>query len=178
VKRILLIGFLSVFAAASVAGDDYPDCDVSRSMKIPFSSDYSTDVLSITITGSPCYEASLDVSITSESGDRLYHYAAPFKPHIAIQWDDPGLAADAERLVERFTDDISFDRTADLPVWLPENDYYEANYQVVQIDRTYYDELREKDWSVYTHLIHYEGWKVIAYDRERERTVVVSEGGL
>ena len=177
-KISLPLACFLVFAATPVIGDSPPDCDVSGDMKISFSSEDATDVLSITISESPCYEASLEVSIVSEDGDLLYHYEAPFKPHVATQWDDPGLATDAKRSVDRFMDDISFERTSDLPAWLPEDEYYEANYQVVQIDRAYYDKLRDNDWSVYTHKIHYEGWKVIAFDRQRERTVIVSEGGL
>lgn len=173
----LIVGLLAL-ATSSANGDSPPDCDVSAVTLIPFSSDDATDRLSVAISGSPCYEASLVVSITTNDGRSVYRYEAPFKPHVATQWDYPGLAEVAQSLVNRFLDDISFSRTRDLPEWLPKDDYYEANYQEVQVDRAYYEELREQDWPVYTHLIHYEGWKVIAYDRNKGRTVVVSEGGL
>ncbi len=118
------------------------------------------------------------VSIVSEAGDQLYLYEAPFKTHVAVQWDDPGLAEDAARLVRRLADQSSFTWTSDLPVWMPDREYYEANYQVLKIDRADYDRLRGKKWPVYTHPIHYERWRVITYNRQQDQAIVVSEGGL
>jgi hypothetical protein len=173
----LIVCFLA-FATTLANGDGPPDCDVSAVTLIPFSSEDATDRLSVVISGSPCYEASLALSITTEDGYAVYSYEAPFEPHVATQWDYPGLAEVAQGLVNRFLDDISFSRTRDLPEWIPKDEYYEANYQELRVDRAYYDKLRENDWPVYTHLIHYEGWKVIAYDRNKGQTVVVSQGGL
>ena len=177
--RIALIvsGFL-LLAAVSAVGESYPGCLGGSQHNVPFTSEAATDILAVSIDGSPCYEATLEVSVTSEEGDQLYHYEARFKPHVVMHWENPELPEEANRLVRRFNNPISFSKANQLPKWLPKEDYYEANYQVLQVDRAYYDMLREQDWFVYTHLIHYEGWRVITYDRKKQKMVVISEGGL
>lgn len=172
ITTILVIGFIPAF------GSEYPGCDVTKETQVNFSTSAATDRLSISISGQPCYEASLSITITAQDGRQLYSYEAPFKSHIAIQWDDPGIDADAEKFAVELFDDYRFGMTSDLPAWLPEDDYYESNYQVVQIERDYYEVLRENQWPTFSHPIHYEGWKVIAFDRGKNESVVVSEGGL
>ena len=174
----LLIVTIFLLACEPSAGGDYPDCDVSRQLQVSFSGPSSVDQLAITIQGSPCYEASLEVFIASATGARLYEYEARFKPHVAVHWEDSSLDGDAERLADRFVDSESFGLTSDLPRWMPEADYYEANYQIIQISKDDYEELRRKDWITYTHSVHYEGWRVVAFDPENQRSLIVSEGTL
>jgi hypothetical protein len=114
----------------------------------------------------------------SESGNVLYEYEAKFKPLVAVHWEDSSLDKDAERLADRFVDPESFGLTGELPKWLPEADYYEANYQILQISRERYEELLRKKWITYTHSVHYEGWRVVAFDPENQTSIVVSEGTL
>jgi hypothetical protein len=122
--RILLpIVTAFLLACESSAGGDYPDCDVTRQSQVSFAGIESEDQLAITIQGSPCYEASLVISIASATGTRLYEYEARFKPHVAVHWEDSSLDEDAERLAERFIETESFGVTSDLPQWLPEADY-------------------------------------------------------
>ena len=118
------------------------------------------------------------VSISSAGGSRLYEYEARFKPHVAVHWEDSSLDGDAERLADRFLETESFGLTSDLPQWLPEADYYEANYQIIQISKEDYEELLLKDWITYTHKVHYEGWRVVTFDPEGRRSIIVSEGKL
>jgi hypothetical protein len=175
----LLAITLFLLGTSLAYGDKHPDCEVTKESQISFSSKDAADRLSMAISGSPCYEASLDISITANDGRLLYHYEAPLAKHLVAPWDDPGLLAEeVEWFASRILSQESIGRTSDLPVWLPKDEYYEANYQVIQVDRDYYEELREYDWIVYTHHIYYEGWRVIAYDQQQARTVVVSEGGL
>ena len=174
----LLAATVFLFSCESSAGDDYPDCDVSRQSLVSFAGPDSKDQLAVTIQGSPCYEASLTISIASATGTRLYEYEASFKPHTAVHWEEPGLDGVAERLADRLVDPESFSLTSGLPQWLPEADYYEANYQVIQISKEQYEELRTKDWVTYTHSVHYEGWRVVAFDPENQRSIIVSEGTL
>ena len=118
------------------------------------------------------------VSISSADGSRLYEYEARFKPHVAVHWEDSSLDGDAQRLAGRFLESESFGLTSDLPRWLPEADYYEANYQIIQISKEDYEELLRKDWITYTHKVHYEGWRVVTFDPENQRSIIVSEGTL
>ena len=171
----LLVITLFVLGTGLAHGDDYPDCEVTKESQISFSSEDAADRLSITISGSPCFESSLDISITANDGRLLYHYEAPFAKHLVAPWEDPAiLAEEVEWFANRVLGQESVGHTSDLPVWLPEDEYFDANYQVIQVDRDYYEEIREYDWIVYTHNIHYDGWRVIAYDQQQARTVVVS----
>jgi hypothetical protein len=146
----LLIVTTFLFACESSAGGDHPDCDISRQSQVSFAGPDSEDQLVITIQGSPCYEASLAVSIESATGTRLYEYEARFKPHVAVHWEDSSLNEDAERLADRFIEPESFSLTSDLPRWLPEADYYEAHYQIIQISREDYEALLLKDCEIPT----------------------------
>ena len=169
---------LLLLAATLAIGDSYPSCSVASKRNVPFTSWAGTDMLEVSINGNPCYEATLVLTITSEEGHRLYRYEAPFKLHVAAHWEDPDLAEDAKRLIQRFNDHVSFSKSSELPKWSSVEDYYEANYQVLQVDRAYYEMLLQQDWFVYTHKIHYEGWRVITFDRLKQQMVVVSEGGV
>ena len=177
-KTSILTTAILILELIPAYGSDYPNCDISRETQVSFSNPDATDRLSITISGKPCYEASLTILITAQGGRQLYRYEAPFKLHVAIQWDDPGLDKDAERLANRLFDDYWFGLTSELPAWLAEEEYSEANYQIVQIGRDYYEALRESHWATYSHPIHYEGWRVITFDPGKNEAVVVSEGGV
>ena len=130
------------------------------------------------IRGTPCYNASLAVFITSSKGTRLYKYEAEFKPHVAAHWQDPSLDRNAKELADRFVDPTSFSLGSSLPEWMPESDYYEANAQVIRVGRDEYEKIRIRDWITYTHPLHYEGWRIVAFDPENERAIVVAEGIL
>lgn len=163
---------------SNVSGSGSPDCDITRESAVSVAGQDSKDRLIVSIKGSPCYEASLAVSVISEGGGQLYEYVARFKQHTSSHWEDPSLDEDARYVVERFVDPNAFGLTSELPLWMPEADYYEQHYQSIQISREDYDELRQKAWVTYTHPIHYEGWRVVAFDRENQRSIVVSEGTL
>ena len=178
IKISLLTVSLFALALSPAFGDEYPSCAITAESQVAFSSEDASDRLTITISGTPCWKARLDISITAEDGRRLYHYHKLFKRHVPVQWDDPGLAKAAERLARRLIEQDSFGRTNELPIWSPNDEYYEANYQVVVLDRNYYNDLREMDWITFTHLIHYEGWRVVAFDQKLQRAVPVSAGTL
>lgn len=173
-----LLAVISMLGLHSASAAELPACDISETASVHFSSEESADVLAVSISGKPCYEATLVATIASENGERWYHYEARFKPHTAVHWEDPSLDKDAEQEANEFVADESFGLTSELPEWLPEAEYYDAHYQVIQISKSEYEELRQHNWVTYTHSIHYEGWRVIAFDRDEQRTIIVSEGTL
>ena len=177
-KRIAIALCAPLLLVTSAGSQDYPGCSVQSKGNAPFTSDAGTDYLSVSINGNPCYEAMLVVSIESESGKPLYQYDARFKPHVVMNAKNPELPEEAERLARRFHAQISYGRTSELPVWEAKHDYYESNHQELRVDKAYYDMLRQKDWITYTHKIHYAGWRVISFDRDKLKMVIVSEGPL
>ncbi len=178
------MNYLRVLAAIFVLGfhsacaDEYPACDIAETAQVQFSSDDSADVLSVIISGKPCYEATLVITIASENGAIWYRYEERFKQHVVTRWDNPLLDEDAQRLADRLTNQESFGLTSDLPIWLPKEEYYEQNYQTLEIEQARYEGLRNAKWVTYSHPIHYEGWKVIAFDQDKQDVVEVSGGGL
>jgi hypothetical protein len=169
---------ISVLGLHSANADDYVNCSISEETQVHFSNLESMDILTVSVSGAPCYEATLAITISSENGARWYHYEAPFKKHVVTHWEDPLLDEAATQLVQRLTDHNSFGLTSELPIWLPDDEYYEDNYQTIRVEKTYYEELQNVEWITYSHPIHYEGWKVIAFDQSKQVLVEVSEGGL
>ena len=177
VPRILLpFVAVSLLACQSFASSDYPNRDVSRMSQVSFEGSGTTDRLTIAIHGSPCYEASLAINISSANGTQLYKYESRFKPHVAVQWDDSRLDGDAEQLADRLVDPESFGLTSDLPPWRPDADYYEEHYQSIKISKEEYEKLRKGHWITYTHPIHYQGWRVaeLRHRRSAPRTTFAS----
>ena len=174
----MLTVLLLVLLFGPAFGDEHPNCEVTVESQVAFSSEDASDRLTITISGSPCYEGWVEISITTEDGRRLYYYRMPFIRHVAVEWSDPGLDKDAERLASVLVEQDSFGRTNELPIWSPRDENNEANYQVVLVNRDYYNNLRDVDWITFTHLIHSGGWKVVAFDQTLQRTVLVSAGTL
>ena len=168
---------LILFPIIAFAGD-YPDCNIMKETQIFFSNDKVKDILSINIKGQPCYDAELLIQIKDINGKILYKYSSRFKPHIAIQWDDPELDKDAMKFTEQSMKESNFKSTKALPSWMPEEDYYEEYYQEIMVSKSYYDNLRQKNWITFTHMNHYEGWQVVVFDREQNKVVIVSKGGL
>lgn len=172
IASILLLIPIIAFAGG------YPTCDVIKETHVLFSSSKIKDRLSIEIKGQPCYEADLIIRITNIHGKILYDYSAPFKPHVATQWDDPKLDEDAEKLADQVIKENNFQSSEFLSAWMPEDEYYEKNYQEIKVSKAYYEKLRQKKWITFTHPNHYEGWQVIVFDREQQKVVLVSTGGL
>ena len=153
-------------------------CEISKTSGVRFSTERYSDILSVSISGQSCAQSRLTITISSSDGEALYTYQAPFKRHTPTHADDPGLPQVAERLVNSLMDDDSFGRTSELPNWLPALEYYEAHYQELQLSEAEYEALRTQIWPTYEHLTYYEGWRIIAFDRDRNLAIVVSEGGL
>ena len=169
---------ISVLGLHSATADDYVNCSISKETQVHFSNPESLDILTVIISGAPCYEATLAITISADNGACWYHYEAPFKKHVVTHWEDPLLDEAAKQLIQRLTDQDSFGLTSELPIWLPEDEYYEDNYQTIQVEKAYYEELQNVEWITYSHPIHYEGWKVIAFDQSKQDLIEVSEGGL
>jgi hypothetical protein len=173
-----IITCILVLIPLIASAGDYPDCNIIKETNIFFSNDKVKDRLSIKIIGQPCYEAELIIQITDIQGKILYDYTAPFKSHIAVQWDDSELDEDAKKFAAQEIGEDNFKRTEALPVWMPEDEYYEENYQEIKVSKPYYEKLLQKHWITFTHRIHSEGWKVIVFDREQQKVILVSAGGL
>lgn len=125
--QLLAFAVLCIAQVVSAAADapEYPSCYVEQQSLIAFSTASPTDTLKVRIVGTPCYKGRLTISITSANGVKLYSYAAGFKRHTAVQWDDPDMPKIAVELAKRIVAPTYKSTTADLPPWLPKTDYDE-----------------------------------------------------
>lgn len=78
----------------------YPSCNFEKASRGHLTSQSTFDTVRITVRGTPCYEAPLLLEIRNTRGVVVYRYAADFKRHTAIQWDDEGLPTFAEGVAE------------------------------------------------------------------------------
>ncbi|NQY95081.1 MAG: hypothetical protein HRT43_13025, partial [Campylobacteraceae bacterium] len=95
-----------------------------------------------------------------------------------IQWDDPNIDKDAERLAQRMLKKYNFKKSNSLPVWLEKEAYYEETFEEINITKKAYNNYREKNWHIFTHMIHYEAWKTIIFDQERKEIIHIINGGI
>src|SRR6185369_2270465 len=86
-------------AGAHAQSPSDPPCQHSVSRQIPFTSPAAKERLTVTIGPGACHSAELSIVVTSARGKMLYSYVAPFKKHVATQWDDPALPEEARQFV-------------------------------------------------------------------------------
>jgi hypothetical protein len=152
-----------------------PSCNVVRKEKIAFeNNEKKNDDLLVQVVGKPCYNATYSIEIKSANGKILYSYKANFKPHIAIQWDDPGLDGDAERLVSE-TGDSNWTTMGKLPKDL-KNETFEEDY-LLKVSKAKYSQLHKLNLPIFRHLTGYESWQLVVFDPDLGKAVVLISGG-
>lgn len=155
----------------------YPACRIVKQTQVAFSSLNSTDTLKVAVIGNPCYKGRLTIEITSPSGVKRYQYAADFKRHTAVQWDDHDMPQIAEDLVNKIVAPQNW-KTSGLPPWLPTDRYYEENYNRIEVSRERYNSIRKLSLPLFTHPTHYEEWRYVFYEAGKKRAVVILTGGV
>ncbi|MDH5629578.1 MAG: hypothetical protein OEY96_05420 [Gammaproteobacteria bacterium] len=165
------------FASTSYA-NELPSCDIEIEKPIFISNKHAEDTLSVHIKGEPCHKADLEILIKDVNDKEIYQYRAPFKPHIAVQWDDKDLNKFAKQFAQEAFKEYRFGHTNKLPEWMPKEEYYEENYQELEVSKEYYLSILSKSWQTFSHMTHYEGWQIIAFDQNSNKFVLISKGGL
>lgn len=176
IVQVFFVIFLLVVSPAFAGG--LPNCSIHKESNIAFSSDDQLDVLLVSIEGAPCAKANLTIAIKNSNDDVIYSYQAPFKRHVAVHGNDSYLDRDALAFVDEVFAERQFSDTSQLPRWESKLEYWETNYQEIKISKSYYESLRNLNFPTFSHIIHYEGWRVLTYDTKRKEVIVVSEGGV
>jgi len=156
----------------------YLGCDVEKTADLYFRDATEADVLRIKIKGEPCYEARLHISITTKDGKDLYQYQAPFKPHIAVHWEDIQVPKDPQAFIDLVLKGSTFKRGRDLPALESEEQFYEKYYNELPTDTGRYENLRLTEKPLFWHPTHYERWNYVVYDEKQGRGFVFMRGGL
>ena len=92
--------------------------------------------------------------------------------------DDPELGEEAEAVASQIVEPSNFSTASSLPQWKEAEEYWKNNIQDLKVSKKYYKKLRRSKWRIFSHSIHYEGWQVVVFDRDKKKTIIVSNGGL
>lgn len=170
----LLVGSLVI---AAEGPKKYPACHVAKTEEIYFRSYREKDVLAASINGNPCYEAILNITIKTRGGRHLYLYEAPFKPHVAIHWEDLRVPKDPQDFLN-FLFKEGMKRRQDLPPFISDEDFAERYNNRLEVGQKSYERLRRAQKPMFWHLTHYEAWRYVVYDEKEQKGIVVASGGL
>lgn len=146
-------------------------CELSVERPISFVSPSSHDKVIVAIGSGPCYLAQLEIKLMSEQGKVLYVYSAPFKQHIAEQWD----SLDLPRLASEFVVDTAehgIVGRSDLPNPLPRGRATESNSFELQIPSAEFKRLIKAGQPVFHHATYYEGGRFVMFTPKTNRTIV------
>jgi hypothetical protein len=158
-------------ASAQTSGA-YPACNIAKEREIHFRNGKAKDLLQVSIKGAPCYQATLKIAIKTKQGLLLYSYEAPFKPHIAVNWEDIEVPRDPASFIERVFKYGPMN-SHDLP-GLSASD---AQYRL-ELDEKSYERLRKENKPVFRHPVHYEEGRYLIYDETAKKPVVVLTDAL
>lgn len=167
--------FLYLITAALFTGQalaESPRCDLARKRVVSFTEDKPTDTVLISIRGPSCDKAITRIQIVGADGKVLYRHSEP----LSNAFKEEINASDAREAIKIIYGNSTTKATKALPRWQPKEQYYDANSQELSASKAYYNKLRQQAWRTFSHQVGYEGWKVIAYDRELGKVVNVSSG--
>jgi|CXWL01.1.fsa_nt_gi hypothetical protein len=157
-------------------GKIYPACHVHKTKAVHFANATSKDILEISVGTGPCYAATLTIVVRTEYGEILYSYVDHFKKHIVTHWSEVDVE-EATNYLDKELKNATYP-ASQLPKWEELEDYYENNYQTVQIPKAQYEALIKSNARVLSHLTYYEGWRTVTYDEKSKKAVIVTDGGL
>ncbi len=153
----------------------FPNCDYHKTEKLLFGSPSPNNksTLTVSVKGMPCYEAVYSIFITDKVGRELYKYSESFKNHTAIQWDDPGLDAVAEELVEA-TGNRSRKTSDELPPYKSVNETQAIEEFVPEeISASKYEDYRKKRLPLFYHKTGYESGRWLVFDQTKSKAVIL-----
>ena len=155
----------------------YPACNITKTKNIYFRNYTETDVLFASIEGAPCYEAKLKITIKTRQGQTIYHYEAPFKPHIAVHWEHLEVPKDPQNFLDRLFKE-GLKRSQDLPAFVSEKDFEDDYNNQLKVDPNLYEQIRRARRPIFWHLTQYEEWRYVSYDDKTTKGIVIASGGL
>ena len=160
--------------------ENLPACKIEKIIPTNFKNLKSNDKLYISVIGAPCYKVILTIRIISEDNKVLYEYIHPFKKHVATQWDDPNLEADAKNFVKHLIKNHSVS-ASNLPPFSSSEEGRKTpvGYDyTITINEKFYKNIIKSNKPVFTHPTHCEAWRYIVYDEKSSKGVIILEAGL
>lgn len=172
--KYIVLTFLALLQNAE-ASSEKNTCDVFMSKEIDLIAAEAKATINVNVQGSPCYKASLNINVIL-NGSEKYTYQAPFKPHVAIHWEDLTLK-DVQHFVKGVLDESSISNCGELlSIKLDEMDGW--NYNKLLVSEQAYNSYNLDACTTFTHPVHYEAHRVIVIHNKNNNVVAISEHGL
>jgi len=170
------ISFFLILLTAYCHADTYPSCDLHDAREARLYSNGTEALIDVSIKGSPCYEAELTIGIYV-SGNLVYLYKAPFKPHVAIHWQDLATEDAKEFIKAVYAPHNIIDCRNLLPSTAQDGDPSGYNFNSLLVEKSQYEKYMASNCKAFIHLVQYETSRAIVFPSNLKKGVPVSEFG-
>jgi len=106
----------------------------------------------------------------------LYSYVAPFKKHVATQWDDPALPEEARQFVNDTASHALVARS-EFPIPKPPGTAEEGEAELT-VPASVFKRLVSSGQSMLYHPTYYEGGQYVIFDPTTRAARVVAQWGV
>ena len=164
------------FGGAQAQSLTDPACQHSVTRQIAFTSPQAKERLTVSIGPGACHSAQLSIVVASVQGKVLYRYLAPFKKHVAVQWNDP----DLPEVARKFADDTSSRALvprSELPVPKPQGEMDEGDAELM-VPAPVFKRLVSSGQPMLYHPTHYEGGQYVVFDPATRSARGVAQWGV
>lgn len=152
-------------------------CKVEKSRQVDFTDAKMPDTLTISVTGGPCSEAGVVLSVTQGDGQEVYHYTGKLIDHLPELIYEPQLAKLMSYYVNKALHSAFLRSTRDLPTYSEVSRYCEITGDFVVVDEKHFDELRQEDLPILWHKTGHSTWVHVVFDPLTGVSEVIMRGG-
>jgi len=159
-----------MFVSFNSFSKELESCSVEKSKNIEAVSGVKNGIITINVQGNPCYKATLNLEIHSNSS-QVYTYKHRFKPHVAIHWEDLE-EKDVVKYINYQIQNYNFIECSELPEIKQTGEL--PYYRDLLVSVVKYNELKSSDCKAYIHTYkHYEGNRIVVFPKTGAKSIVV-----
>ncbi|MBU3068879.1 hypothetical protein KOI40_03550 [Aestuariicella sp. G3-2] len=152
-------------------------CKIQKSQQVDFTDAKVPDTLTISVTGGPCSEAGVVLSVTQADGREVYRYTGALIDHLPELIYEPQLAKLMSYYVNKALHSAFLRSTRDLPTYAEVSQYCEMTGDFVVVGEKHFDELRQEDLPILWHKTGHSTWVHVVFDPVTGVSEVIMRGG-
>jgi len=179
-RRYLVTFIGSCLLLLSVTVMSAPACRETKSAPVHYSGGERADTLTVSVTGDPCSQAEVSITVDRADGVRVYNYQGSFIEHMPFLIYEPELIHLVSFFLDKVINVAMTQTTADLHEYSGVEAFYEATNNFVVVPLAEYQALRGST-RVQPLLWHATGdasWMHAVYDAETQSSRVIMRGGV
>ncbi len=157
---------------------DPQPCYVEKSQSVNFTDSNASDVLSVSVSGDPCSQATVAIVLQSAQGHEVYRYEGNFIEHMPYLIYEPELNKLVEFFVTKVIDGAISRQANDLPAYTGVDSFYEATNDFVVIKIEEYEKLRLTTMPLLWHATGESTWVHVVYNPATQLSQVIMRGGV